>query len=143
MTCPTCSGLGVRIIRRSACACTICFGTGSTTEPASAEVIARRLHHRALRESQRSPYKALLCLQAAVVLLGVTGAPKWRLHDLARQGMAVALVRCASEDVTAFLRDVNPYLDGRTQSALIDMMLRLREGRKAGREIEIEEVLRG
>ena len=141
MICPRCQDLGATMVRGHAIACTLCFAAHG--DPATAEIMARRLHRQALAESQRSPYKALLCLQAAVVLLGVTGAPKWRLHDLARQGMATALVRCSGEDVRAFMEDVRPYIDRTTSCALIAMTLRLRAARSAGREIEIEEVLRG
>lgn len=146
MTCPTCNGLGARMVRRHAIACALCLGSGESPRPAlacTADIMARRLHQRALKESQHDPYKALVCLQAACVLLGVTGARTTRLDGLARQGMAVALLRGAAEDVTAFLRDVEPYIDGRTQSELIAMMLRLRGARRQGRELTELEVIRG
>lgn len=148
MTCPACSGLGARMVRGHAIACTLCFGSGEAPRPAlacSAAIMARRLHGRAVTESTHSPYKALVCLQAACVLLGVTGAPKHRLDGMARQGMAIALVRCDAADVTAFLRDVERYVDGRTQSAMILQVLRYRRAKQDGCDVEelMGEVVRG
>jgi len=123
-------------VRGAAVACLVCFGTGSHPEPASADVVIRRLHVRALAASDaRHAHTAILCLRAAVALAGVTGQPAHRIEPLAVRALAVALVHGAGEDCDAVIRDCAPYLDGRGRTKLFAMI------RRSG-EVAIEAVIR-
>lgn len=143
MTCPRCNGAGAYERRQAACACLLCFGTGSHPEPASADVVIRRLHVRAHASADAAhAHTAILCLRAAVALGGVTGQPAHRVESLALHAYALALCYGAGEDCQRVLADCSPYLDGRARSKLVAMTLRCSALGRSGAPIRVEEVIR-